>query len=173
MARAATVVPEEAWPATSVEMVPVNELAPYLRNSRAHPPKQLRKIADAIKKYGFTVPILRDENGTLLTGHARLEAARKLGLEAIPCTTAVGWSEEKKRAYRILDNKMALDSTWDTDALMMELGDLAEAGFDLELTGFDETELAHLLGEKDPAQPKEDQKKPIPAICPHCGEPLT
>jgi DNA modification methylase len=136
---------ENQWPADKVERRKVSELIPYIRNSRTHSDKQVAQIAASIREWGWTVPILVDENGNVIAGHGRIMAAQKLGIEDVPCMTATGWSEAKRRAYIIADNKLALNADWDSDMLGLEFSDLKDMGFDLELTGFDLGEIDDLF----------------------------
>lgn len=134
------------WPADKVERRPLADLIPYARNARTHSDDQVAQLAASMKEWGFTVPILIDETGEIIAGHGRVLAARKLGLESVPTMTAVGWSEAKKRAYVLADNKLAMNAGWDDDTLKLELHDLEDAGFDLGLVGFSIGELGDLLG---------------------------
>lgn len=145
------------WPASEVKMVAIASVIPYAKNARTHSDAQVAQIAASIKEWGWTVPILIDEGGGLIAGHGRVLAARQLGITEIPALTAEGWSEEKKRAYILADNKLALNAGWDNDLLVSELRDLQELGFDLELTGFTEDELANLLVEPTDGLTDEDE----------------
>lgn len=132
-----------------VRLVPVAELAPFERNARTHSAEQVRQIADSILAYGWTNPILVDEDGMILAGHGRLEAAKLLGLAAVPVLALAGLSEEEKRAYILADNKIALNSRWDVKVLRVELTELDDAEFDLSLTGFDSAEIDEILAGED------------------------
>jgi ParB-like chromosome segregation protein Spo0J len=164
------------WPADKVERRKVADLIPYARNSRTHSEAQVAQIAASIREWGWTMPILIDETGGIIAGHGRIMAAQKLGLEDVPCMTAAGWSEAKRRAYVIADNKLALNAGWDMDTLKIEMQDLDELGFDLTLTGFDVGEMAALFDEPDFApgtegdQGKLDELAPKMVNCPHCGQ---
>ncbi|MEL0097913.1 MAG: ParB N-terminal domain-containing protein, partial [Planctomycetaceae bacterium] len=109
----------------------------------------MAQIAASIKEWGFTNPILVDVDGEIIAGHGRLLAAQKLGLDEVPCITAVGWSDAQKKAYVIADNKLALNAGWDNDMLSIEFAELKDMDFDLALTGFDADELAKLLQEPE------------------------
>jgi DNA modification methylase len=135
----------DRWPADAVERRPVAELVPYARNARTHSPEQIAQIAASIREFGWTIPILLDEQGGLIAGHARTLAAHKLGLTTVPVMVARGWTDAQKRAYVLADNKLALNAGWDAAMLALELSDLQEAGFDMGLIGFDAEELASLL----------------------------
>ena len=125
----------------SVKYKAVEDLIPYARNSRTHSDEQVAQIAASIKEWGWTTPILVDETGGIIAGHGRLLAARKLKMEQVPTIEAAGWSDAQKRAYVIADNKLALNAGWDAEMLSLELGELGELGFDLDLLGFDDEEL--------------------------------
>lgn len=137
------------WPADKVERRKINTIIPYARNSRTHSAEQVAQIAASIKEWGFTNPILIDVDGEIIAGHGRLLAAQKLGLDEVPCITAVGWSDAQKKAYVIADNKLALNAGWDDELLAIEFGELKNLDFDLSLTGFDPDELAKLLQEPE------------------------
>jgi len=135
----------EQWPADKVERRKVADLIPYARNSRLHSDAQVAQIAASIREWGWTMPILVDEVGNVIAGHGRIMAAQKLGLKDVPCMTATGWSEGKRRAYVIADNKLALNAEWDNANLGLEFADLRDMGFDLELTGFELAEIDALF----------------------------
>ena len=137
-----------AWPADAVERRPVASLIPYARNARTHSDEQVAQIAASIREWGWTTPVLVDEQGGIIAGHGRVLAARKLGLADVPVMTARGWSEAQKRAYVLADNKLALNAGWDADLLKTELADLGELNFDLGLIGFSTDELAGLLADR-------------------------
>lgn len=123
--------------------VSVDSLIPYAMNSRTHSDTQVAQIAASIKEFGFTTPVLIDDDSNLIAGHGRLMAARKLGLEQVPAIVVTGLSPERRRALVIADNKLALNADWDMEALAAELADLApDFG---ELMGFSEDELATIL----------------------------
>lgn len=155
---------DDNWPATEIERRPVSELVPYARNARTHTKAQIKKIAASIREWGWTNPVLIDDEGTILAGHGRVMAAETLGITEIPCTVAHGWTEAQKRAYVIADNQLALDAGWDTELLRVELGGLVELDFELGLLGFDEKTLDGLLkGDDDKADElsKADDIKPV------------
>ena len=128
-----------------IEYIPTADLIPYAMNSRTHSDDQVAQIAASIKEFGFTNPILIDDHETIIAGHGRLMAARKLKLTKVPTITLEGLTEAQKKAYVIADNKLALNAGWDTEALTAELRRLQELEFDLDLIGFDSDELAQLL----------------------------
>jgi len=120
-----------------IKTVPTSSLIPYDRNPRTHPDSQIEQLKNSIRQWGWTIPILIDENDQVIAGHGRLFAAQSLGMEDVPCMTAEGWSEEQKKAYIIADNKLAEGGEWDTSLYFSELKAINKAGFDLELVGFD------------------------------------
>jgi DNA modification methylase len=155
-------------PADKVEQWPIEQLVPYAKNSRTHSDAQVAQIAASIKEWGFTSAILVDENGGIIAGHGRILAARKLGMAQVPVMIAKGWSDAQKRAYVIADNKLAMNAGWDNEMLAIEIGELGDLGFDLELTGFAADEIAALMPvEIEPGQTDEDAAPEVPA------EPIT
>lgn len=124
--------------------LPSEKLIPYARNSRTHSPEQVAQIAASIKEFGFTNPILIDEENGIIAGHGRLLAAQKLGIEEVPVIVMAGLTDAQKKAYVIADNKLALNAGWDDEMLRVEFQELQEMGFDLELTGFSLDEIAGL-----------------------------
>ncbi len=132
-------------PADEIQFIATDRLIPYARNSRTHSEEQIAQIAASIVEWGFTNPILIDEECNIIAGHGRTLAAQKLGMTPLPVVVAAGWSDQKKRAYIIADNKLALNAGWDNDLLALELAELGELGFDLTLTGFSDDEIENLL----------------------------
>ncbi len=157
---------DQNWPAQSSELWSIEKITPYARNSRTHSDEQVAQIAASIREWGWTNPILVDEDGGLIAGHGRLLAARKLGLTQIPTMVAKGWSEAQKKAYVIADNKLALNAGWDLELLAVELGDLQGFDFDLMLTGFSDEELSKLLAKKTAGNtdPDEIPEAPIDPV---------
>lgn len=147
------------WPADKVERRKVSELIPYARNSRTHSDAQVAQIAASIREWGWTMPILIDEAGNVIAGHGRIMAAQKLGIEDVPCMTATGWSEAKRRAYVIADNKLALNSDWDSEMLRVEYNTLSDLGFDMSLTGFSDDEISSFAFEEDEEASLPEQKE--------------
>jgi ParB family chromosome partitioning protein len=131
-----------------IETLPLDRLIPYARNSRTHSDAQVAQVAASIREFGFTNPVLIDADDGIIAGHGRVMAARKLGLEKVPCIRLAHLTETQRRAYVIADNKLALNSGWDEEMLALELAELRDADFDLQLTGFDGAE----LGEFDVAE---------------------
>lgn len=145
-----------------IEEVSVETLIPYARNSRTHSDSQVAQIAASIKEFGFTNPVLIDQDNSIIAGHGRVMAARKLNLTEVPCLRLGYLSDAQKRAYVIADNKLALNAGWDTEMLVNELRDLDEMDFDLGLTGFDVDELADLLAETEEGQTDPDEVPEAP-----------
>jgi DNA modification methylase len=123
----------------------VSELVPYARNARTHSDAQVAQIAASIREWGWTVPVLVDETGSIIAGHGRVLAARKLGLAEVPVMVAAGWTETQRKAYVLADNKLTLNAGWDTELLKLELAELKFEDFGLALIGFDGDELADLF----------------------------
>jgi DNA modification methylase len=131
-------------PADKVEKWDIEKLIPYAKNSRTHSDAQVAQIASSMKEWGWTNPILVDEAGQIIAGHGRVLAARKLAIKEIPVMIANGWSDTKKKAYVIADNKLALNAGWDAELLRLEIEELKEVNFDLNLLGFSDEELADM-----------------------------
>lgn len=138
----------------------VASLTPYSGNPRTHSRKQIRQIADSLKRFGWTNPILTDADGNVLAGHGRLEAAKLLGMSEVPTICLDGLSAAEKRAYIIADNKIAENAGWDKELLAIEFSALIEDSFDLELTGFSSIEIDGVLGLDDVPQDEEDLELP-------------
>jgi DNA modification methylase len=131
----------------TIEYVKRDQLIPYINNSRTHDDKQVKQIAGSIKEFGFTNPLLIDEDGGIIAGHGRLMAADLLGIDEVPTITLVGLTEAQRKAYVIADNQLALNAGWDLDTLKVELDRLTELDFDVDLLGFDDDFLSSLLDE--------------------------
>jgi ParB-like chromosome segregation protein Spo0J len=135
------------WPADHVERWPLSRLIPYARNARTHSPEQVKQIAASMREWGWTIPVLADEAGSIIAGHARVMAGELNGYAEAPVMVASGWSEAKKRAYVLADNKLAMNAGWNEEILGVELLELRDAGFDMPVIGFDEKELDALMRE--------------------------
>ena len=147
-----------------IEHVAIEALIPYARNSRTHSDAQVAQIAASIREFGFTNPVLIDAQGGVIAGHGRIMAARKLSLPDVPCIRLDHLTDAQKRAYVIADNKLALNAGWDDEMLALEFADLAEMGFDLELTGFTADEIEALKPvELEPGLTDEDATPEVPA----------
>lgn len=116
----------------------VDDLSPYVQNSRTHSPEQIKQVAASIKEFGFTNPILIDEDGTIIAGHGRLAAAKSLGMAEVPTVTLAGLTVAQKKAYVIADNSLALNAGWDVELLRLELDALEDLDFDIDLLGLDD-----------------------------------
>lgn len=125
----------------------VSELVPYINNARTHNNEQVDQICASINEYGFTNPLLIDEKNSIIAGHGRLLAAKKLKMKEVPCIVLCGLTEAQKKAYIIADNKLALNAGWNDELLKIEFENLKELDFDLNLTGFSADEIDEILGE--------------------------
>lgn len=141
--------------AQSLEHIALAELRPWARNARTHSKKQVRQIADSIRAFGFTNPVLIDAQNSILAGHGRVAAARLLGMETVPCLRLEAMTAAQKRAYVLADNKLALNAGWDEDILACELKELIalDVDFDIGVTGFSLAEVDALI---DGLEPEED-----------------
>jgi len=131
------------WPASTIKEVTLGDLKPYSNNARQHSEEQVAQIAKSIEQWGWTIPLLIDEDMNLIAGHGRIEAAKLLGIDTAPAMVAKGWTAEQKRAYIIADNKLAENATWDTKILKAEIVSLEELGMDMRLAGFTAEEIAY------------------------------
>lgn len=169
---------------------PLDSLKNAAQNSRKHTEEQIDQIAASIEKFGWTIPVLIDEDGTIIAGHARVRAARKLKLAEAPCIVATGWDDNKKEAYQITDNRLSELSEWDETILSNQIKRLTAANFDLgflDMSGFDPALFAPNLspgikvgdvtgdqvqkaqqGQDGKFQSPEDQTYSV--VCPHCAE---
>jgi len=150
-----------------IKNVPIKDIIEYSKNNRVHSDQQIDRIACSITDFGFNQPLVVDETNTILVGHGRLLAARKLNLKEVPVYKIGGLTPAQKKAYRILDNKLQNDSTWDKDNLPLELAELRELHFDLERFGLEELESSaeDILDEDDEEEPSIE----TPIKCPKCG----
>lgn len=125
----------------------VADLIPYARNSRTHDKDQVSQIVASIKEFGFTNPVLIDDEGLIIAGHGRVQAAQKLNLKTVPTICLDYLTEAQKKAYVIADNRLALNAGWDFDMLKVELNDLNDLEFDVSLLGFDDKEINDILAD--------------------------
>ena len=125
----------------------VADLIPYARNSRTHDKDQVSQIVASIKEFGFTNPVLIDDEGLIIAGHGRVQAAQKLNLKTVPTICLDYLTEAQKKAYVIADNRLALNAGWDFDMLKVELNDLNDLDFDVSLLGFDDKEINDILAD--------------------------
>lgn len=158
----------------AIEYESVAALLPYVANSRTHSDAQVAQIAASIKEFGWTNPILIDGENTIIAGHGRLLAARKLNMDDVPVIRLDHLTKAQQRALVIADNKLALNADWDMELLEAELQALDDEKFNLALLGFDETELGNIMLEvsfepgTEDDQGKLDQLDPKMVICPKC-----
>lgn len=124
----------------------IDTLTPNDKNSRTHDRKQIDQISASIKEFGFTNPILVDDNNGIIAGHGRVLAAKQLGLKEVPALTLKNLTREQIQAYIIADNQLALNAGWDFETLKTELEGLKELDFDVDLLGFDDLFLQELFG---------------------------
>ena len=159
--------------ALAVEYRPTDALTPYARNSRTHSDEQVAQIVASIREFGFSNPVLIDAAGGLIAGHGRVMAAQNIGMSQVPCIVLGHLSPTQRRAYVIADNKLALNAAWNADMLRLEIPELDELGFDLELLGFSDEELQAILSDETPAAPAEfgavDESIETEHACPKCG----
>ena len=156
-------------PTNQIEHIPPDALRPWARNARTHSKKQLRQIAESIRTFGFTNPILIDQANTILAGHGRVAAAKMLGLNTVPCLRIEHMTEAEKRAYVIADNKLALNAGWDEAMLAEELKGLLATeniGFDIGVIGFDVAEIDSLVEGLAPEEPGDPEEDILPEIAP-------
>jgi DNA modification methylase len=155
----------------NVEQISLSELRPWGKNARTHSKKQIRQIADSIKTFGFTSPVLIDETNTILAGHGRMEAAKLLEIPAVPCIRIGNLSMARKRAYVLADNKLALNAGWDEEILGSELKELlvSDLGIDIGITGFTIAEVDRAiegLAVEEDGNPEDDEVQQIvPSRC--------
>jgi len=141
-----------------IEMVPVAGLTAHQGNARTHSKNQIRRIADSIKRFGFNNPVLIADDGIIVAGHGRVEAARLLGMKDVPTLRLSHLSAAEQRAYVIADNRLAEQAGWDREILAVELNALIDLDFDVELTGFETAEVNLIL---------EDAKEPERGLVNH------
>lgn len=123
----------------------VSDLIPYVNNARTHNEEQIIKLASSIKEFGFMSPIIISDDGGIIAGHGRLMAAKKLGIEKVPCVVESHLTDLQKKGYILADNRLSLDAGWDEDLLKIELQTLKDNDVDLALTGFDNNEIDKIL----------------------------
>jgi len=140
-----------------IEYVPIKNLLPYSWNNKLHTQSQIERIANSIAQFGFNQPIVVDEKNIILVGHGRFEAAKRLGLETVPILKKLDLNEAQKKAYRIIDNKTASDTSFDMGNLELEVKALEEMGFDTEPFAFDEFKF---VPPEPPAEDEQDEEDP-------------
>ena len=151
----------------------IASLRPYARNARTHSKKQIKQIAASIERFGFTNPVLMSDDGEIIAGHGRVEAAKLLGCKTVPTLALSHLSEAERRAYVLADNKLALNAGWDREILAIELQALVDLEFDVELTGFSLAEIDLVLDEAGEADPdgSDAPEDVVPAGRRHAGDP--
>jgi ParB-like chromosome segregation protein Spo0J len=154
-----------------IEQVDLKKLVGYKNNARTHSDLQVSQIAASIKEFGFTNPILITDECDIIAGHGRVLAAKKLGLDKVPCIKLSHLTDTQRRAYIIADNQLALNSDWNFDMLSVEIDELNDHKFDVSLLSFTNEQLADLIGSpEDPVdnELKADPKDKETCICPKC-----
>jgi ParB-like chromosome segregation protein Spo0J len=164
------------WIAGKIEHWSIDKLVPYARNARTHSSAQIDQIAASIAEFGFTNPILVGSDGVIVAGHGRLEAARKLGMQTVPVIVLDHLTPTQRRALVIADNRIAENAGWDVEMLSLELAELQELDFNLELTGFSDEKFGLLSLEDRDEEQSESSAKEIDVDnykmmhkCPRCG----
>jgi ParB-like chromosome segregation protein Spo0J len=156
-----------------IETRSVADLIPYASNSRTHSDAQVAQIAASIKEFGWTNPILIDGENTIIAGHGRLLAARKLGMDKVPAIVLDHLTKPQQRALVIADNQLALNAGWDMDMLKAEIEDLKLDDFDISILGFDASALDKMLDDAIPQEAldefKEVDEEALGHSCPKCG----
>ena len=153
--------------AMAIEPVPVKSLRPHPGNARTHSKKQIRQIAESIRQFGFTNPVLIDEHREIIAGHGRVEAAKLLGLDCVPTVRLSHLNAAQRRAYALADNKVALNAGWDQELLAIELQALTDMDFEVELTGFSCSEIELVIAdarERSPNAAKAEDEARLPII---------
>jgi ParB-like chromosome segregation protein Spo0J len=154
----------------------VEDLIPYVNNSRKHSDEQVAQISASIKEFGWTNPILIDGTNSIIAGHGRLMAARKLRMDEVPTIELDHLTDTQRKALVIADNKLALNADWDNTLLTIELDELLKDGFALDILGFNEQEIKTIMQEvnfdagSEEDQGKLDQLDPKWICCPNCGK---
>ena len=141
----------------NIEKLDISLLIPYARNARTHSDEQIAQIAGSIKEFGFNNPVLIDKDNGVIAGHGRLAAARKLNLKEVPCIRLEHLTETQRKAYILADNRIALNSGWETDLLSLELSELLDGGVNLESLGFDSDEIDALLNKTEETEGLTDE----------------
>jgi ParB-like chromosome segregation protein Spo0J len=155
-----------------IEILPLDKLTGYARNSRTHSDEQIAQLAASIKEFGFTNPILIDKDNTIIAGHGRYSAAHRLGIKEVPCIRLSHLDKAQVKALVIADNQLATKAGWNYEMLAVEIDELNDLKYDISLTGFSQEELENLIG--SPTIPplidqNDGEKSEKEAICPKCG----
>ena len=158
------------WPAAVIEMRKLAELRERPKNPNTHSLEQIEQIVSSLRKFGWTMPMLVDEEGELIAGHGRRRAAMLMGVTEGPVIVARGWSEDMKRAYCIADNKLSRNSAFDMKLLKAEVKNLVAVDFDMELVGFSDDELGALVMDPQTLTAGEGEAEEVTMKkCPTCG----
>jgi len=157
-----SIMPERVLRDLVVERRQVDRLIPYIRNARTHAEEQVAQVAASIAEFGFVNPILVGADGVIIAGHARLAAARKLGMIEVPVIVLDHLSETQRRALVLADNRLALNAGWDEEMLQVELQTLQEEGFDLDIVGFTDEEIEGLLQDPEAAASGQTDEDAVP-----------
>jgi len=157
----------------TIEMRAVSALKPYSMNARRHSKRQVRQIAESIRRFGFTNPVLVSDEGEIVAGHGRVEAAKVLGLDAVPTLVLSHLSAAERRAYVLADNKLALNAGWDAEILAIELQGLIDIDFDISVTGFSLAEIDLVLDAADARRENSGRLGAEDRILPVLGEAVT
>ena len=156
-----------------VKLVSIDSLKGYGKNARTHSEAQIAQIMASLREFGWTNPVLISPKMGVIAGHARLEAARRLGMKEVPCIILDGLTDAQRRAYVIADNKLALNAGWNEDLLREELLELKSMEFDMDLLGFDPEEMADITLGREINQPEYDESAADDVemiTCPECGK---
>lgn len=130
---------------TEMQLISTEKLIPYVNNARTHSAEQINKLRSSLREFGFINPVIIDRDYNVIAGHGRIEAAKAEGISEVPCVFADYLTEAQKKAYILADNRMAMDAGWDEELLRVEIEALQAESFDIDLTGFDESEIADLF----------------------------
>ena len=153
-----------------IQLFPIDHLKPYENNPRRISEEAIKAVSNSIKEFGFKVPVIIDKDNVIVAGHARVLAAKELGLKDIPCIVADDLSPEQIKAFRLVDNKTAELTGWDFEKLDMELGelnlDMSDFGFDV---GGEDMDIGAFFTEAEPVQQSEKKASSRVIICPTCG----
>ena len=142
----------------------VSELIPYINNSRTHSEEQITQLISSIKEFGFTNPILLSPDNSIIAGHGRLQAVKRLGHEEVPCIIISGLTKTQIKALIIADNQLALNAGWDLEKLSVEIEGLELDKFDLNLLGFEDEFLKDLLHKDNLGLTDEDEAPEVPEV---------
>ena len=137
---------------TQMQLVEISKLIPYINNARTHSKEQITKLRSSLREFGFINPVIIDNEYNVIAGHGRIEAAKQENITEVPCVFVEYLTPAQKRAYIIADNRMAMDAGWDEELLKIEIEALQSEAFDIDLTGFEEQEIADLFDTEEEVQ---------------------